>query len=87
VYVDEILETGKHISIKQADTLHEESRKGELKKAYIKEVLEPGYFGAKVKPYKISGQFLSQYFDENTSSKDIEKTIAEALAQYFINKK
>lgn len=86
-YVNEVLETGKNVSIKQADALHEESRKGKLKKAYVKEVLEPGYFGIKTKSYRINGQFLSLYFDEDASNEDVERTIAEALAQYFTNKK
>jgi ParB family chromosome partitioning protein len=84
--VENILATGKRISIKQADELHKESKQGELGKKYINRVFEVGFFPTKVKPVKFSGQFLSQYFDEKQSSEEIESVMAEALARYFENK-
>lgn len=84
--VASVLTSGKRISIKQADVLKEESQKGDLNKAFVKRVFEPGYFGAKMKPIKFSGQFLSQYFTNTQSPEEIEEVVAEALAQYFANK-
>jgi hypothetical protein len=58
---------------------------GGLNKAFVKRVFEPGFFPTKVKPVKLSGQFLSQHFTEFQSTEEIESVIAEALEQYFIN--
>ena len=84
--VEGLLAEGRKVSMKQADLLREESAKEELKKDAIKRVFEPGYFGAKVKPVKFSGQFLSQYFSESQSSEEIESEVAKALELYFSDK-
>ena len=84
--IESFLVQGKRISIKQADELHSESKKEKLNKAYIKRVLEAGYFGSKIKPIKFNGKFLSQFFVENQSSEEIESTIEEAIKLYFANK-
>jgi len=83
--VDDLLAGGMKISIKQADTLKAKSQStnGKLDKASIKSVLEPGFFTSKVKPVKLSGKFLSPYFNENQSTEDIESVIGEALERYF----
>lgn len=83
--VESLLENGKKISIKQADELKAESEKGDLNKAYIKRVFEPGYYLAKIKPVKLSGQFLSQHFNEKQSTEEIESVISDALEMYFSN--
>jgi len=85
--VDDILSSGKTISIKQSNVLRDESAQGELNKTAIKRVFEQGFFGSKVKPIKFSGQFLSQFFDENQSSGEIESIVTEALKQYFLERK
>ena len=81
--VDSFLAKGKKLSIKQADTLKEESAKGELNKTSIKRILEPGYFPTKIKPLKLGGEFLSKHFKENQNPEEIESVIAQALEQYF----
>jgi ParB family chromosome partitioning protein len=84
--VEGLLADGKKISIKQADILKEKSGNEGLNKTSINEILNPGYSGAKVKPVKLSGQLLSQYFKPEQSAEEIEKTIAEALGQYISNR-
>ena len=37
----------------------------------------------KIKPVKISGQFLAEFFDENKSTEEIEEIITEALKMYL----
>jgi ParB family chromosome partitioning protein len=81
-----LLAKGKKISIKQADTLKEKSAKKELDETSINEIFNLGYFAEKVKPVKLSGQFLSQHFKSEQSAEDIEKIIAEALKLYFKDK-
>jgi len=72
----------KRKSIKQSYLLREESEKGELTKAAIKRVFEPGFFPNKVKPVKFSGQFLSEFFNEQQSVEEIEGVVVEALRAY-----
>jgi ParB family chromosome partitioning protein len=81
--IEDILAGGKTMSIKQVNMVREESEKGELNKTAIKRIFDPGFFPAKVKPVKFSGQFLSQYFNENQSSEEIEDVVAQALTMYF----
>jgi ParB family chromosome partitioning protein len=83
--VEGLLAKGKKISIKQANTLKEKSINGGLSKTSINEIFNPGYFGVKIKPVKLSGQFLSQHFKLGQSVEEIEKIIAEALERYFSN--
>ena len=83
--VEKLLAKGTKINIKQADTLKAESGKGELNLANISEILSSGYFPVKVKPIKLSGQFLAQHFNPDQSIEEIEKVIAVALEQYFSN--
>ena len=80
--VESILDENKKISIKQADELKAKSEKEQLNEEYIKCIFELGYYPAKIKPLKLSGQFLSQYFNSNQSMEEIEKTIAKALEFY-----
>jgi ParB family chromosome partitioning protein len=84
--VDRLLAKGNKISIKQADTLKEKSGNGGLNETSINEIFDPGYFDVKVKPVKLSGQFLSQHFKPEQSAEEIEKVIAKALEQYFMNR-
>jgi ParB family chromosome partitioning protein len=81
--VEGLLAKGEKISIKQADTLKEKSGNGGLNETSINEIFDPGYFDVKIKPVKLSGQFLSQHFKPEQSAKEIEKVIAKALEQYF----
>lgn len=83
--LEELLVSGKKISIKQADELKAESEKGELNKAFIYEIFNSGYFDTKVKAVKLSGRFLSQHFKPEQSSDEIEKVISDALEMYFSN--
>lgn len=85
--VEGLLASGKKITIKQADALKEKSETGELNKTTIHEIFKPGYFNPKVKPVKLSGEFLSQHFKPEQSAEEIEKIIAEALEQYRLNRK
>lgn len=83
--VESLLANGTMINIKQADTLKAESGKGELNLANISEILSLDYFPAKVKPVKLSGQFLLQYFNQDQSAEEVEKIISVALEQYYSN--
>lgn len=83
--VEKLLAKNTKINIKQADTLKAESKKGELNLVNISEILSSGYFPVKVKPVKLSGQFLAQHFKQDQSAEEIEKVIAVALEQYFTN--
>ena len=83
--VEKLLAKGTKINIKQADTLKTESETGELNLTNISEILSSGYFRVKVKPVKLSGQFLAQHFKQDQSAEEIEKVIAVALEQYFSN--
>lgn len=83
--VEKLLSKGTKINIKQADTLKAESGKGELNLVNISEVLSSGYFPVKVKPLKLSRQFLAQHFKQDQRAEEIEKVIAVALEQYFSN--
>lgn len=83
--VEELLASGKKITIKQADALKEKSETGELNKTSIHEMFQPGYFEPKVKPVKLSGQFLSQHFKPEQSPDEIERIISDALEMYFSN--
>ena len=64
--LDELLEElpsdSRKISIIQSDELKEKSGNEGLTKSTIIEILKPGYFDSKVKPIKLSGQFLSKHF-------------------------
>ena len=81
--VECILAGGQKISIKQADTLKTESVKEKLNKTFIKRVFQPGLLPAKVKPVKLSGEFLSQHFNDTQTTEEIEQIISEALEQYY----
>ena len=83
--VEGLLADGKKIRIKQADTLKEASLQGALDTTAIHRVFEPGFFPPKVKPVKLSGQFLSQHFNPGQSAEEIESIIAKALEQYYSN--
>ncbi len=83
--VDKLLDDGTKINIKQADKLKTESEKGDINLTNISEILRSDYFPVKVKPIKLSGQFLAQHFNPDQSIEEIEKVIAEALDQYFTN--
>jgi len=84
--VEDILVCGKKISIKQADTLKAESVEGKLNKTFIRRVFELGFFPTKVKPVKLSGDFLSQHFNSTQTTEEIEQIIAEALENYLSSK-
>jgi ParB family chromosome partitioning protein len=82
--LDALLADGRRVSIKQAETLREESAKGKLGADFIRRVLEPGYYpDEKIKPVKLSHDFLAPYFSNEQSEPEIEEIIAEALREYF----
>jgi len=78
--IDKLLGKGQKISIGQAEALKNESKKGQLDESAIKKILEPA---TRLKPVKLGGQFLSQYFKEGQSPEEIESIIAEALGRYY----
>lgn len=87
-FVENQLEAGNKISIKIAYTLRDESSLAELSEAAVKRVFEPSFYDSqKIKPIKLGGEFLSQYFKKNESPKMIENIVAEALSLYFADKK
>jgi len=79
----DVLAGGKTISIKQVNIVREESEKGELNKTAIKRIIDPGFFPAKVKSIKFSRQFISQFFNKNQSTEEIENVVVQALTMYF----
>lgn len=83
--VEKLLAKGMKINIKQSDKLKTESEKGDINLTNIIEILRSDYIPLKIKPVKLSGQFLAQHFNPDQSIEEIEKVIAEALDQYFIN--
>ena len=84
--VEKQLADGKKISIKIANTLRSESEKAELGERSVKRFFESSFYDVKIKPIKLSGKFLSEYFDEKQSPEMIEGVMAEALKQYFASK-
>ena len=79
--IEDLLSNGQWISIGQASTLKEAYKEKEkLSKDAIKKILKPV---AKVKPVKLGGEFLSQYFNDKQDSNEIERIINEALSQYY----
>jgi ParB family transcriptional regulator, chromosome partitioning protein len=83
--IEKLLGDGMKININQADKLKIESEKSNITLTNISEILSSGYFPEKIKPLKLSGQFLSQHFNPDQSIEEIEKIIAKALDQYFTN--
>lgn len=83
--VENLLAMGTKINTKQADTLKAESGKGELNLGKISKIMSSDYSPGKVKPVRLSGQFLERYSLQEKSPEDVEKIIAEALEQYFSN--
>ena len=83
--VEKLLANGKKIDIIKADKLKEESQKGKIGIVLINGILEPATSPVKIKPIKLSSEFLSQHFNENQSAKEIENIISEALRQYLSN--
>lgn len=81
--VEEQLVKGKRLTIKIANTLRESAEKNTLDANSIAELFEPEHFEIKVKPVKFSGKFLSEFFDETKSAKEIEETVAAALKAYL----
>jgi len=81
--VEKQLDHGKKLTIKIANLLRDEAKKGELTNDFIQSVFEQAYFPTKMKPVKFSRQFLSEFFDESKSSKEIEEIVAEALRAYL----
>jgi hypothetical protein len=75
----------------QAEKLRKESSnaassKAALKKSDILQIIEPKKESTKVNQIKFSSKFFSQvseYFNENQSTDEIERIMAEALEQYF----
>ena len=77
----------KRIFVKHVDDLRAESKKGELTKAKVKEVLAAESSEAKIKPIKFSGEFLSKHFNARQSREYIEDIVSKALEQYFKDQK
>lgn len=84
-FVEKLLAKGTKISIKQADTLKSESEKNPIDLVKISDLLSSNSFPARIKPIKLSDQFLEQHFNQEQSVEEIEKIIALALEQYFSN--
>ncbi len=84
--VENLLAMGTKINTKQADTLKAESGKGEINLEKISKIMSLDYYPGKVKPVKLSGQFLAQYFNQDQSVEEVEKIIAVALEQYYYSK-
>ena len=70
--LEELPSDSRKISIMQSDELKEKSGNEGLTKSSIVEILKPSYFDSKVKPVKLSGQFLSKHFKPEQSSEEIE---------------
>lgn len=85
--LEELLAGGKKITIKQADVLKEKSEARKLNKKSILEIFKPEYFDQKVRPVKLSEQFLSKHFKPDQSPDEIEKVISDALEIYYLNQK
>ena len=83
--VENLLAMGTKINTKQADTLKAESGKGEINLEKISKIMSSDYYPGKVKPVKLSGQFLERYSLQEKSPEEVEKIIAEALEQYLSN--
>lgn len=86
--VDFLLMDDRKISMKQAEMLRLEAKKGKLNKKAIKDIYESGA-SKKVKPMKFSGQFVSKvsgYFTDGQTPEEIESEVAKALEQYFASK-
>jgi len=62
----------------QPPTVKIDSRGMVFNKPIVKRVFEPGFFGAKVKPLKFSGEFLAQYFTNTQSAEEIKSVVSEA---------
>ncbi|MDE6760392.1 MAG: ParB N-terminal domain-containing protein [Lachnospiraceae bacterium] len=76
---------GRKINIKQASILKEESKNGELSKDSIIEIMNPTRTDLRIKPIKLSEQFLSKYFKPEQSTNEIEEIINKALENYFLS--
>jgi ParB family chromosome partitioning protein len=82
--VESQLKQGKKLTIRIANELRKQVESNEnLTKEAVSEVFEPNHFESKVKPVKISGKFLEEWFGENDTNEKIEETIAEALRAYL----
>ena len=83
--LEKMLARGKKISIKQADVLKEKSKNGELTEGSINEILSSANHDLRIKPIKLSEQFLSKYFRSEQSTNEIEEIIKKALENYFLS--
>jgi len=81
--VEKLLAKNTRISIGQAETLRKESVENPLTKEDMLRILNPEAKPAKVKPFKINRDLMSEFFGGDESEEDIEKIIAEALRAYM----
>lgn len=80
------LSKGKKINIEQANMLKEKSKKGDLTKDSIIEIMNYSKTDLKVKSVKLSEQLLSKYFRAEQSTNEIEEIIYKALESYYLSK-
>jgi ParB family chromosome partitioning protein len=82
--VESQLSQGGKLTIRIANELRKMADSEEnLTPEAIAEVFAPDHFESKVKPIKMSGKFLQEWFSENDTSEAIENTIAEALRAHL----
>lgn len=81
--VNDLLEENGRVSLEQARTLKDESKKRELSQADIIQILELGSSSVKKRSVKIKEALLSQYFKEDQSSEEMEEVMEKALELYF----
>ncbi|MDR0984131.1 MAG: leucine-rich repeat protein [Ruminococcus sp.] len=78
--VESQLKQGKKLTIRIANELRKRVENEEkLTKETIAEVFDPSYFKSKIKPVKISGKFLEEWFGENDTNEDIENTTLKSV--------
>jgi len=71
------------INMKQASMLRNESAKGEISKALIKDMLMISKSENKTRSVKFSERLLSQFFTKEQSDDIIEDVVSKALKLYF----
>ena len=70
------------VTLGQAKTLKEESKKGELDKAVIEAILKPSRELPVMKSVKLNADTYSKFFKEGTSPEEVEEEITKALELY-----
>lgn len=84
IELEEELSKGEKVNIKQANMFKEKSKNGDLTKDTIIAILNNT--DSKIKPVKLSEEFLSKYFKAEQSTNEIEEIISKALENYCLSK-